>query len=1729
MSALIDNSRQFESTAPTDFVGQNQLSDSFAARQESFQQNRSWLEGAVMTPPAIFVSMMDTFAESFGLVEDQEVEEYLKNNLPDFGSFFQEHREALGFAGDIAGLFVPAGLAVKAVRATGTLAKVAEKTLGPGSLKYFSTGKSNQQIFQQLVEKGQVIARNRGRALELNPEFQVMKRQALGRSVADVAIEGVAADLAIASSMHSSDFLFPADMTLTDNIVFFAGGNLLVSGAAFAAAKYTLRNTMREIGPLAAQAQNPGRIPVSEAFGKVDNRGPAAMIYGATLQEVKGEQAAARQAGNTELLENTLAEQAAVEERLSTQFQRMFNDSPIEGVTSRVNFKELKEKKVPEIQTMLDFAEQHPADVVGLRSLELFDEAGSKGLERNLNLNLITSKDKIDVLKKRVDRLEIAQAKRRKPSEKLNQAVVKAKEELNALSAKFEDDLSTTGIVVEIDGLTSLPQKRGELFQDGQRLLKVYDSGITEAAVEKTGFQVSTGLDGQFKFTKKDFKSKKKFESTSVKPVELETSLLDDAISKEFKQQFPFDAKHFAQLSLLEKSAVYDTLQKSVERINPNTFKGFELPVNAHHTQLDYVLSLMDKHGADIADKIRGFTNREDIEYRSWKSKFEDFQLMKHNEQAVTKSYKSSVAYAEAVEAGEVQVLSLHDYARALNLPNADHPVLKMFHGALDNTKIMPAETLARDLNEVHAGLKSLVDGKPEEALSGALTTRGSMLDLSRNKRPVLTIQRTTEPGIDAITRDHMLTEVTRVKLDTFNKLRNSNTTIVKSVMDQIDGRPEQVKAFKDGMHQLMSGLDPSGKVMSLFVSQQFRNRGLPGFKAVDELTSTIEKITDTEIGKILTGPKQAFSKILEGQNRGDLVTFFTARTALGAGWDVAEILEYPGAAGKFGLSLKNTDRNKEIWKRLFQEEMPKQDRVWLPITGGQGKPVIMTPLATQALKGFNDISQTILNEVNTIRNARGLPLIAKKQIHLPPKDMSGQHVAYLMDDTGKIVTAVPASTQAEAITLAKKEQALASTSLSVVDEDVVRRHMSARFQAWFEMDDYSRPSRQTGPAKGTSFGETIEISSKTFQGMIEQQIKQLKDIERETRLLVFESEIDFLKMQKAASSLGGEKNSVYDRMINRIVGTQGINLDDASTVVGKGLLTIASMYDTLMQRIYDKLAPTMAQLPIRQVFAKKEFEATQKAFGPEFTPFNDFNDYLIKTANVRLPGELRKHAGALNEITTAMTIRVFDFGMGVVNLLSLASTLPPVIKMLQKTDDEIKLGEAGTKAQLDRIAAWGATTPNGISYFSPTRAVISGIHFMFSEEGRNLAKAAKEQGFFEQFAAEQVEIFGRTGEKFVTGLLRNAANKASWVTDKTETAARAISFMTFLNIGKKGLGLQDKAAMTFAHSQANNVIADFRPSNRPVMFQGAAGMPLGLFTTYMWNYLQRLYGMVESRQTKALVSQVGLQTFLFGAQSVPGITQYIQRFTENYDGTENIVDRLHKSIGPYATEAFLNGSISTLTGVSVGARASVGLPTLATDVLTGEAGIHDIPALRFLGRGIETVMKTVDSVVQEGGIDPAQIGTIIAQSGLNKFTSNAIEVAQGYAVDRTGNIIESNTRTALAIGSRIAGFKPLLADELREENRRNRTTERKRDALKARLADQLISKARSGKLDQTDIDDVLSDYVRAGGNAENFKRFFNSQVVKGTQNKLSLELAKALKQNNDENRVARLLFLSEQ
>ena len=656
---------------------------------------------------------------------------------------------------------------------------------------------------------------------------------------------------------------------------------------------------------------------------------------------------------------------------------------------------------------------------------------------------------------------------------------------------------------------------------------------------------------------------------------------------------------------------------------------------------------------------------------------------------------------------------------------------------------------------------------------------------------------------------------------------------------------------------------------------------------------------------------------------------------------------------------INGDDANEELWKRLYPDNDIGAEQL-LTVPGRPGTPLTLNEEAFRVVRVAGELMGELLDEVNVLRKAMGRQPLKKKTFWLPPAVLDKKELVYLLNESGKVERVVSDLTVSGVDARAQKEIAIAAgtgRTLIPLTHDSIQRYRHASLEAVFDATDYSSSIRQTGPATGKTASEVFDVGHRPYQQMQESMLRAFSDLGRQLRYEIFDPELQYLKMEHGATGAGPKQETIFSIAANRISGTQKL---DPNTFVGRGHFLATSGYDAVMTKLAEKLAPVGEVR--RERNAAGIVRRLDTDLGKDFNPFESGLDYVERTHKAVIPGTLRKHAAALSWTTALAAIRFLDVGMGAINLLSLASTLPSVVRMSLP-----KRGEPQDQWR-SRVSAMGGMTPDrNIPWLSPTLILTNGFRWALTKEARAVRDVAVARGYMDQYAAEAIGTFDNAGQTFVTKLVRDVADKASVITDKTERMARGISWMAFYNLGKKGFALDSEAAMVFAHKQANNTIADFRPSNRPDIFQGASGMPLALFTTYMWNFLQRIYRTIETGDMAPLATQASLQQVLFGLNNMPAAQAYIGTLGANEDGTLNIQDRMTQVLGKDLADVVNHGTIGTVIprslglggGIDIGSRAGVGLPfsrVLTGNVIGEPSTVWEnlwkaVPGLQFAGR----------------------------------------------------------------------------------------------------------------------------------------------------------------------------------
>jgi len=400
----------------------------------------------------------------------------------------------------------------------------------------------------------------------------------------------------------------------------------------------------------------------------------------------------------------------------------------------------------------------------------------------------------------------------------------------------------------------------------------------------------------------------------------------------------------------------------------------------------------------------------------------------------------------------------------------------------------------------------------------------------------------------------------------------------------------------------------------------------------------------------------------------------------------------------------------------------------------------------------------------------------------------------------------------------------------------------------------------------------------------------------------------------------------------------------------------------------------------------------------------------------------------------------------------------------------------------------------------------------------------------FKQEVAEKIELITSPIQGYMGRMTDKAVEWLSKPTDWSETMSRQISFSMFYSIGRKSMQLDKGAAITFAQKLANDVVGDYRASNRPQIFQGSL-MPFGAFTTWSWNFMQRVYGDLEGGRLGAVAIQAGTHAFLFGTESLPGYESATELLSRSYDGKTNLADALDSAFGPEAMDIIGAGAIGQIPklfggeAINVGSRASVGLPS----ILTANSLADMVPSIKVARDLTQGAVETFNSIKQNSGLNFRELAEVWSNQAVNGAIKNGLNGMLGYKVDRAGQLVNSDVRRMSDVLAMTFELKTVSENNKRKEVRRDRLMQEQKAENARALNKQLRSFARSPDgIDDDTFESILQNGVKQGMTFESLKNSMKSAAIIGQVEITDRNLVQALRKNLDAGRTARLLRFQE-
>ena len=1714
-------------------------------------QDRS-LDMLAFSVPGTIVGLADTIGQSVGLLDENEMVDIVRN-AGRFGQVYEQNRDAFRATGDFVGFWIPGGAAVKAINGANWVGRA----LGGSRIarSILTSGKTVSQLTARVRRIDQILGRRGVMNFELNPERVQAAAAALRVGTIDAVKRAAAFEAGTYAFMNESEVLYPDDFTVVDYLIYGAalpGAGVFIERAMLNAA---LRRSVRSVRNRSWDTRQPVREGLRGEF-----------LYTPTTREGLG----GRDAGIVDLAIQNRTLRHQVDDSIDRAGQATVQVGPFTpGRLDNVNAGSLQnqieinnsiirqqvkslgiDNPLPRITTKhiitdgesrtLRLAnENFPDTMLGTISIDDLPTTniGFRNLRQPIERRLSAIDKQIGKIQERIDNLAAADV----------DEYARLTDEVTSLQKEQEFIGGLEYHVIEPDGTQVLAAERKPTIWD-------------RPEIKPENARVKIGEPTTFVMRSKS----PRFASSSmgVSVTEDLSITIGNKILPEDNIIFGIDVgakmpknpnrARFSTLDGYERSMVYRTLRRAMDhfKLDARNAPQIVVNINDHHVKLDALDYLVNKHGMEPLIKSGRLKLpsawRQDINvmrFASLESKFQDYLEIA----GLRDGMNAAKGSAKRINAPDALKPNLEDMRKGLNLPGSG--------GLMASATVQTFEHLYQQgykslydiidsLETFQAYAKSIADF-PRISRPGSHTitkTVGDNFNIDPRNNPVLLTKRsleTTDYTFPALQTSSINNQILRDEI--MDQAPQNGAELVALISNEI--RKSTASASARKIDLLVQGANQGrGNV----VQQNFATRQIEPFEAMNLLEDTTTRQGREWISNLYQTPRRdygnrSFNDIwarLRGRNqRADMFSFNTYEQSRRYGWELEDIAENVGDKFAFRLKTEGADgaRNRQRFEKIFGRAWDPEAEKFMPMVVTERdravyKPLQITSLAHDAARSIAELGQVSLANSNHLKRVLGRRVTAAKNWWIPPRNLSRGEIRYIVTPGEELKTVIWGQTKREVEDLVQQVTAQPEFRRSIaITPDQMRMHLELQDRQFFELLDYSDPIFQTSNIRGKTAIPLLAEGEEVLNGMVTGVNQQLENTIRRTRAAMFETELNYAKKMSEAIA-ANEPGNIWSQYINTVYGQARL---DPRTTVGKIYTGLEGAYDDMLNYVHDQLilknpetnqsiSDSMRTLMRGQ---EKEYSYLAGKLGAEHMPFRDATEFIEKTYRLSPPPNAKIHAAKLNQFTSLLTLRLLEAGHAILNLTSLAAVTPAVARGMNRFKGE------SVQEWRTRINAFGVlrgVKGGEVPEFSGIRSTISGVHYAFAKENRGIWDDAAKRGFFNQEVAELMKTLTHPSEGYAANLISKYGSALTYLSDKSEYLSRAIGFMTGHRMATQVLKMSNKEdALLFAHNFANKVIGDYRPNNRPRIFQGALGMPLGLFQTFTWNYYQRLFSYIENADVRTAATQFAMQSSVFGVQSVPGWDLVTEFFASNYDGTTNPVDGFQNVFGAdWKTDTILYGTLSNIPRI-FGAETGVALYS------RGDLNIQRLPGLWSIDKTapaqlIQNAYNILDQSVgmmRQQGFSSQQMAEILATNSISRPLRNIIEVSLGERVDPRGQLIRNDIRSGLSIAARTLGLRTLLEAKQDEAYFRLRSTQFSQMEKMRELRTATRAAIREdGTIDDQAIRSAIHNYIRYGGSPNYFGQWLRDQYIAAKVPRAERALIESLRDGNRLYDVQRLM-----
>ena len=1683
--------------------------------------------------PSLGIAAVETLGTSLGLLDEEEYQQFLSENAPNLYNYYKRNEEGIKLIADIGTAFIPATAGVKAIQGGSWLYKAAKASRIPHVDKLFTSKSHYNQVYRELRKQDLQNARKG----MIGDEFEIARRPYVRRfktqQTVDGLKEGAAAEVALFATMNESDNLYPEDAELTQHLAFAALGLALPAGLDRLAARRLVAKSARLASPAAIEALNVGGQPIDKLVGRpgeYDVPITLASIVRKGMEEQLAELAELSRADvDKQTFRNNLNKFAlSVEGRVQGLVDDLANHQ-VEGIIPQ----ESEDVVANVLKSAVKQDELSLLGVVGATQLPQHAIELAK-LQQRRDGVVKTAKDEFD-------RLWNAALVKQKGGKELDSAEVKAIDDAQQKWKELEkQDLYVLSPRGEYVPLTEYKPR----FRDDPSPNKPLPEFI-----ERKNF-------GESMYALKQVGPNK---ATVTVDVTFTPSINGKAIEETLTDTDDYTV-----------DALYSLYNHAISKFRPDRVDDIIITDKVHWMRADAIIELArTKHGADKKIKFTGDKIRtlEDLEFASISSKFEEFAEL-HRKMDKTEQPDTLGAAVNLIDE-TVDLLGEFSTAESLrhrfNLPSwtrgETYPIEELFLHFIQQgmTKVSDKNGITDRIANL-ADFKALVSqtvtfGDPKEAgniirnipLQGTeFSTANTLPNIAVLKKNLphdnYALARLEDGVYDQLERhlsfDNAITAYERA----LTAGEASETKhLIGRLAHLIRGRPNEVGKYNATYETAINvrELSDSARLGTGTINtRRFSQRELPTLQAVNDIQTIVEKegrtfvgdlfertnVAATEFHKKQTTHSSVFAELRNQSNVSDFVSFSSYINARAHAWDLL-----PDAArnqdGTYSFYLKpDSAHNRRKLNELYGEDRANE---LLPLDADDSfaglkmptttldrsyKPLNITARAFAGAEAFRDISRQVRKEFNILRQQTVQPPINLKEWYVPPPNFNNLHTAFIVTPLPSggsnkfLVSGRTASELQKKLNRPNIVQFRQENQALVLTPEDFRKYFSLKHDVTFEGLEDVDVSRFAA-------GHTANLIADQGRAYLDDSIDffrdQVNSLTKHFTSSLFEPQIAFARMM--SDTVVNDKKpykNIYEDYIKTLLGVRAL---DEQHGLGKVYTKAESLYDDTLAWIYDRTESRRIRGAVKEKIQRqtghltKQLEKVKSELGTD-APVELTVEQIATITNVRPPSSMTKQMAEINQITSALILRLFEVAHPLLNFSGVVSTMPSIIHAVSRHHGETRQDWMG------RISAFATPYSNtkDLGVLSPVKLMSQGVYHGFTKQGSVDWDEMVKRGYGRQ----EVSEIQRTITNPQKALSKDKViDVLSTLSDKSEELSRGWAHMAAVKLARDHLGMTDTGDIhLFAHKFANEVIGDYRANNRPQIFQGAVGLPLGLFQTYIWNYYQRLFSYVENRQYSALGWQTFMQANVFGAASLPGFTQF-QALWHDEKKAANPIDSMNQKFGPDMTELILNGTLSNIPklfgedGIAIYTRGDTNFQRMPAFINPAEA-----PVWQLANRVFGFLRDSTDQIFEGGQYSNERQLEILATYSMNRPLSRLIELYLGESVDRRGQLISDDIYSGVSIAARVMSLRPLSEQKQIETLWRQRQTEYTQRKLRKRTRDSLRSKIRAGLLDEEAITQALRDYVEQGGNPKYFASFIKDQILAAKSPKVTNKLLQLLR-----------------